>query len=56
MECVIAKATAEHCDEPDTDKCIGCRGLTLVSEISEFGYCESCEYEDGAKQDNLTDR
>jgi hypothetical protein len=34
--------------------CKGCYGDFLEWDISEDGYCESCQYEHEAKQDNLT--
>ena len=39
----------------DISECNGCKTPTPCWELSEDGYCESCEYEDSAKLDYLTD-
>ncbi len=44
-----------NCDE-DTDECTGC-GVGVVSyELNTNGLCDSCEYENDANLDNLTDK
>ncbi len=38
----------------DIVKCKGCDGDFLAWDVSDEGYCERCQYEHEAKQDNLT--
>ena len=38
----------------EIEKCKGCLGDFLPWDISEDGYCEACQYEYEARQDNLT--
>lgn len=36
-------------------ECKGCLGDFSDMDITESGYCKSCDYENDAKLDNLTD-
>ncbi|MFK5949960.1 MAG: hypothetical protein QM500_14450 [Methylococcales bacterium] len=37
-------------------ECKGCFGDFLEWDLSKDGYCESCQYQHEANQDNLTDQ
>jgi len=36
-------------------KCKGCEGDHKPKDITEDGFCESCQYQHEANKDNLTD-